>query len=187
MHDDLWDAATRHRFLDQVREGTIDNADFDRWLVQDALFIADLLPFQARLLARAHRSAQSTLAAGCSALVDELDWFDEQAAHRGIDLNQPPLPATLAYRGLLQRLDTSAFDSALTALWVIEEVYLRAWTTAKSESSPFGEFITHWTDPGFAAYVRNLHDLATPDDHAEVIAEVLTLEIAFWDMALTTN
>lgn len=66
-------------------------------------------------------------------------------------------------------------------------MYLRAWTTATSESSPFGEFITHWTDPGFAAYVQNLRDLATPDDHAEVIAEVLTLEIAFWDMALSPN
>lgn len=98
MHDDLWDAATRHRFLDQVRDGTIGDSEFNRWLVQDALFIADLLTFQARLLARAHRTAQSTLAAGCSALVDELDWFDEQAARRGIDLDRPALPATLAYR-----------------------------------------------------------------------------------------
>ncbi|PRC46097.1 TenA family transcriptional regulator, partial [Mycobacterium sp. ITM-2017-0098] len=53
MMDELWDAATRHRFLDAVRDGTIADQDFNRWLVQDALFVRDLLTFQARLLARA--------------------------------------------------------------------------------------------------------------------------------------
>jgi len=41
-----WTAATRHRFLDLVRDGAIDLAAFDRWLVQDALFVSDLLWFQ---------------------------------------------------------------------------------------------------------------------------------------------
>ncbi|PRC52014.1 TenA family transcriptional regulator, partial [Mycobacterium sp. ITM-2017-0098] len=85
-----------HRFLDAVRDGTIADQDFNRWLVQDALFVRDLLTFQARLLARAVRPAQTALAAGCAALVSELDWFDEQAAARAIDMNQPALPATLA-------------------------------------------------------------------------------------------
>jgi formylaminopyrimidine deformylase / aminopyrimidine aminohydrolase len=35
------------------------------------------------------------LAGGCVALVAELDWFEVQAARRGIDLGQPALPATL--------------------------------------------------------------------------------------------
>lgn len=60
--DALWAAATRHPFLDAVREGTISDLAFDRWLGQDALFVADLLTFQARLLARAPRSAQAVLA-----------------------------------------------------------------------------------------------------------------------------
>jgi formylaminopyrimidine deformylase / aminopyrimidine aminohydrolase len=80
VHEPLWTAATHHPFLDAVREGTITEAAFDRWLAQDAMFVADLLTFQARLLARAPRPAQSTLAGGCVALVDELDWFDAQAA-----------------------------------------------------------------------------------------------------------
>ncbi|XTP36130.1 TenA family transcriptional regulator [Mycobacterium sp. TJFP1] len=185
MLDELWAAATRHRFLAHVRDGTITDADFDRWLVQDAVFVADLLKFQARLLARAPRPAQSTLAAGCAALVSELDWFDEQAAIRGINVDQPPLPATLAYRNLLQRLDTAPYEAAVTALWVIEKVYLLAWTTAASQSSPYLEFVEHWTDPGFADYVGALEELATPDGHDDVIAEVLSHEVAFWDMALT--
>ncbi|MGP4058406.1 TenA family transcriptional regulator [Mycobacterium sp. 4D054] len=184
MLDELWATATRHRFLADVREGTITDADFDRWLVQDAVFVADLLTFQARLLARAPRPAQTTLAGGCAALVSELDWFDWQAAQRGIDTDQPALPATLKYRELLQRLDTAPYEAAITALWVIEKVYLLAWATAASDSSPYREFVEHWTAPGFADYVRALEGLATPAGHDDVIAEVLSHEVAFWDMAL---
>src|SRR6185312_3153535 len=108
-----------------------------------------LLTFQARLLARAPRPAQGALAAGCAALVDELDWFEVQAAERGVELGQPALAATLAYRELLQRLDTMPVDVALTALWVIERVYLLAWSSAVSDTSPLREFVDHWTAPGF--------------------------------------
>jgi len=182
--DSLWSAATRHPFLDAVREGTISDEAFDRWLVQDAVFVTDLLTFQARLLARAPRNAQHTLAGGCAALVAELDWFEEQAARRGIDPKQPPLPTTLAYRELLNRLDAEPYDAAVTALWVIERVYLLAWTTARSDTSPFGEFVEHWTTPEFGAYVDALEALASPEDHDALINDVLALEVAFWDMAL---
>ena len=184
MHEPLWTAATHHPFLDAVREGTITEAAFDRWLAQDAMFVADLLTFQARLLARAPRPAQSTLAGGCVALVDELDWFDAQAAQRGIDLTAPALSATLAYRDLLGRLDTAPVDVALTALWVIERVYLLAWTVASAQASPFSEFTDHWTTPEFAGYVEALGALATPDDHDGIVAEILAHEVAFWDMAM---
>jgi formylaminopyrimidine deformylase / aminopyrimidine aminohydrolase len=180
-----WASATRHPFLDAVREGTISEAAFDRWLAQDALFVADLLTFQARLLARAPRQAQATLAAGCVALVDELDWFAVQAARRRIDKSQPALPETLAYRELLQELDSAPYEAAVTALWVLERVYLLAWTSAASSTSPYGEFVDHWTAPGFAAYVDALAGLATADGHDDLVRKVLSHEVAFWDMALT--
>ena len=184
MLDALWTAATRHPFLDGVRDGTIADEAFDRWLCQDALFVADLLTFQARLLARAPRPAQGVLAGGCVALVDELDWFGDQSARRDIDLGQPALPATIAYRELLLRLDTMPVDLALTGLWVIERVYLDAWSSAVSSTSPLREFVEHWTAPGFAAYVDALGELADPEGHHELVAEILTREVAFWDMAL---
>ncbi|HEX3288120.1 MAG TPA: TenA family transcriptional regulator [Mycobacterium sp.] len=184
MHDSLWTAATRHPFLDAVRDGTITDSPFDRWLVQDALFVADLLTFQARLLARAPRAAQAVIAGGCVALVAELDWFENQAARRRLDLKSPALSATLAYRELLQRLEAAPYEAAVTALWVIERVYLLAWTSAASASSPFGEFVEHWSTPGFADYVDALGELAAPDEHDELVGDVLSHEIAFWDMAL---
>ncbi|MCV7225294.1 TenA family transcriptional regulator [Mycolicibacterium komossense] len=185
MLDARWNSAIRHPFLDAVRDGTITEVAFDRWLAQDAVFVADLVTFQARLLARAPRPAQGVLAGGCVALIAELDWFDVQAARRGVELDQPPLPATLAYRTLLQRLDDAPYDAAVTALWALERVYLLGWASAASPTSPFAEFVEHWTDPGFAAYVEGLHELATPDVYSELIGDVLTHEIAFWDMALT--
>ncbi|MGH3639949.1 MAG: hypothetical protein ACRDUX_13085, partial [Mycobacterium sp.] len=181
----LWAAATQHPFLDAVRDGTITDTAFDRWLIQDALFVADLLTFQARLLARAPRPARVPLAAGCVALVDELDWFDVQAARRGIDMGQPPLPATLAYRELLLKLDTAPYEAAVTGLWVVERVYLLAWTSAASSTSPFGEFVDHWTTPGFAEYVDALGELATTDGYDDLVADVLSHEVAFWGLALT--
>ena len=92
--------------------------------MQDALFVGDLVTFQARLLARAPRTAQTVLAGGCVALVAELDWFEDQAAQRGMNLEQTALPATLAYRELLGRLDATPYEAAVTALWVLERVYL---------------------------------------------------------------
>ncbi|MDO3634540.1 thiaminase II/PqqC family protein [Mycolicibacterium arseniciresistens] len=184
MADVLWAAATRHPFLHAVRDGTITDSAFDSWLAQDALFVADLLSFQARLLARAPRPAQGVLAAGCAALVAELDWFEDKASQRGIDLDQPALPATVAYGELLTRLEDSPTDAALTALWVIERVYLMAWTSASSPASPFKEFVDHWTDSDFVAYVEALGDVADPVEYASLVDEVLAHEIEFWDMAL---
>jgi formylaminopyrimidine deformylase / aminopyrimidine aminohydrolase len=183
VHDSLWDAATRHPFLDAVRDGTITDSAFDRWLVQDALFVDDLLTFQARLLARAPRPAQAVIAGGCVALVAELDWFENQATRRGLDMTSGALPATLAYRELLQKLDAAPYEAAVTALWVIERVYLLAWTSAASDSSPFGEFVEHWSTPAFAEYVNALGELAAPDEHDELVGDVLSHEVAFWDMA----
>jgi thiaminase/transcriptional activator TenA len=143
-----------------------------------------LLTFQARLLARAPRAAQSVLAGGCSALVAELDWFEVQATQRGIDLKQDPLHQTVAYRALLQRLDAEGFDAAVTALWVLERVYLLAWSAAASPSSPFTEFVEHWTAPAFAEYVDKLGELADVSGRDQLVGAVLSHEIAFWDMAL---
>jgi formylaminopyrimidine deformylase / aminopyrimidine aminohydrolase len=184
VSDDLWTAATRHPFLDAVRDGTITDAAFDRWLRQDALFVADLLIFQSRLLARAPRHAQHVLVGGCAALVAELDWFEEQAERRGIDLAAEPLPATLAYRELLQRLDGESYDAAVTALWVIERVYLLGWTSAAPAAPPLDEFVEHWTTPDFAGYVDELGELASSTSHPDPVEQVLRLEVAFWDMAL---
>jgi thiaminase/transcriptional activator TenA len=195
---DRWDRATEHPFLTAVAAGDADA--FARWLPQDAIFVADLVSFQARLLARAPRSGQRALAAGLVGLVAELDWFDEVAEPLGIDTGpaalQAPLPATLAYRSLLGELDAADYPAALLGLWVLERVYLEAWRFAGRGpvAAPHRVAVEHWTDPGFATYVDALEEAAdvalaedegTSDELPSVVRQVLDAEIAFWDMALS--
>lgn len=166
---------------------------FDTWLAQDYLFVADLLRFQSRLLGRAPRPAQGVLAAGATALVAELDWFEAQAATRDLDLRTSPLPATVAYGRLLDRLDGSDFAVALAMLWALERTYLDAWSYAAPGAPIFRPFVTHWTTPEFGAYVTALQ--AAADDALRgrrdvdaalvdaIFAEVIEAEVTFWDMA----
>jgi len=180
-----WAAATRSPFLDAVRDGSLPVPAFDTWLVQDARFVEDLLRFQSRLLARAPRGAQRVLAGGALALVEELEWFERLAQARGLDLSAAPLPVTTAYAALLDRLDAAPYADAVGCLWVVERVYLDAWSGAAPGADAYAELVEHWTTPGFASYVDGLaqaaEDAGAPDDR--LVAEVLDQEAAFWDTA----
>ena len=188
-----WAAATRHPFLDGVRDGALPARAFAAWLVQDYLYVSDLLDFQTRLLARAPRPAQAVLAAGLVALEAELTWFEAQAEQRGLTLDTPRLPATAAYRDALLALDRAAAPVALAALWAIERAYLDAWRGAAPGAVAYREFVEHWTTPTFAAYVAGLEQaadaaLAGGGDLAAATEAVLTiarLERDFWEMAWT--
>jgi thiaminase len=189
-----WRAATDHAFLTGVRDGTVSREAFDAWLVQDAHFVADLLWFQARLLARAPASARAVLAGGAVALVEELAWFDEQAAARGLVVGAPRAPATEEYAALLRRLDAADPGVALAALWAIERVYLDAWSGAAPGAAEYSAFVAHWTTPGFATYVAELERAADAvpgigpaGEAADVVAGVLAAERAFWDMAVSAR
>ena len=123
------------------------------------------------------------LAGGLVALVQELDWFEQQARTGGRELDVAPLPATVAYARLLERLDAAPYPVAVTALWALERVYLLAWEHA-APGGDHAAYVEHWTTPAFADYVAALGGLA--DDvgaPADAVPEVLALEAAFWDAA----
>lgn len=189
-HATAWSHATQHPFLEAVRDGTVTESAFEAWLVQDYRFVSDLLAFQGRLLARAPRRTQAVLAGGAMALVDELVWFEEQAATRQLDLMQPPRPETAAYSVLLRKLDDADVAVALTALWAIERVYLDAWSFASPGAPAYRVFVAHWTTHEFAIYVGDLEQAADavatrpaePDVEIAFMA-VLDAESRFWAMA----
>jgi thiaminase/transcriptional activator TenA len=132
------------------------------------------------------------LAQGALGLAEELVWFDEQATVRGLALDAAPLPATTGYAELLDRLDASDPASALTALSVLERVYLDAWSSAAPGAEAYRGCVAHWTTPAFASYVGDLERAAdallgpgaVPPGLDALVADVLTAETAFWDMAL---
>ncbi len=70
-HPQAWRAATRHPFLDAVRDGALPARAFAAWVTQDYLFVGDVLAVQARLLARAPRPDHGVLAGGLVAVEAE--------------------------------------------------------------------------------------------------------------------
>jgi thiaminase/transcriptional activator TenA len=182
-HRREWLAATHHPFLESVRDGSLPPAAFQTWLVQDYLFVSDLLRFQARLLSVADRSAQRPVAAGLVALESELSWFENQADESHLELRVERHPVTEAYR---QRLLSYADDWAagITALWTGERGYLESWRGVAPAAPAFRGFVEHWTHPDFDGYVTDLESLVDacgPDEGA--FLAICGLERDFWEMA----
>ncbi len=188
-----WREATRHPFLDAVREGTLLAGAFETWLVQDYLFVDDLRIFQSRLLACSPRVAQPAIADGLVALVDQLGWFEQQAERMGLALDAPRHPTTEAYRDFMVDLEEKRYPAGIVALWAIERAYLEAWRSAAPGHPDYREFVEHWTVPEFAAYVSALEetaDAALKEASAEeqeeaerAFLDVARLERDFWEMA----
>ncbi len=188
---ELWHAATHHPFLDAVRDGTLDPAAFSRLLVQDYHFALALTGAEGRYLANAPRSDLEMLAQGIQAMVAELAWFERKAAERGIDLAAPLHPTARAYVDYLQATTFEPYAVQLTALWALERAYLEGWRTALPGAAAYREYVEHWTNPAFAAWVealeaaanRVLADAGEPERDA--FRWIARYERDFWQMAYT--
>jgi hypothetical protein len=76
-HTSAWQAAIVHPFLAGVRDGSLPEQSFDRWLAQDYLFAQALVRAQARIAATAPLADVAHLAGGVVATVGELSVFDD--------------------------------------------------------------------------------------------------------------
>ncbi len=192
-HPEAWREATRHPFLDGVREGTLPAGAFETWLVQDYLFVDDLRAFQARLLARSPRAAQPAISRGLVALVDELGWFEEHAARAGLALNAQRHPTAAAYKDFMADLEKRGYPAGIVALWAAERAYLEAWQGAAPGHQDYRPFVEHWTVPEFAKYVNALEEAADAaleesstqerEEAERAYLGVARLERDFWAMA----
>jgi formylaminopyrimidine deformylase / aminopyrimidine aminohydrolase len=79
-HTSAWQAATVHAFLVGVRDGSLPEDCFDRWLAY--LYAQALVRAQSRIAAAAPFADVGLLAGGVVATVGELGWFEEMAARR---------------------------------------------------------------------------------------------------------
>lgn len=163
-----WSRATAHRFVDELAEGTIDDAVFRRYLVQDYAFISSLV----RLVGYAVASAPSTEAARrltgfLGVLTDEEDDYFERAFDAldvpAADRTHPDvLPPTEALEDLLVRGGLEGgYAERLAVLLAVEWVYLE-WATAIAEANPGVFYLREWidlhADDDFAAFVGWLRD-----------------------------
>ena len=125
---ELWDLGTRAAFLDAVGDGTLPEEAFNRWLVQDYQFVKGFTAFAALTAAKTPRPGQSVLIAGLSAIDQELDWFEEHAGSRGLDLDVDPHPVCRRYVDFLTRAGYSEpFEVLLAIFFGVEVAYTVAW------------------------------------------------------------
>ncbi|HZR39492.1 MAG TPA: hypothetical protein VFB12_05205 [Ktedonobacteraceae bacterium] len=190
-HAATWQAATRHPFLDAVRDGTLAPQSFATWLVQDYLFVKDEFAVQAHLLPSTPRCAQNLLIRNAAALEAELTWFEAHAKELNLSLSTLPHPVTAAYGTFMRTFEQLPFAAAMTATWAIELAYLQAWQSALPGQPMYREYIERWTNPGFASFVKELEqasayalEVGGVDNEAEeAFLKVAELERKFWEMA----
>ena len=194
-HAAAWQAATVHPFLAGVRDGSVPEDSFDRWLAQDYRFAQALVRAQSRIAAAAPFADVGLLAGGVVATVGELGWFREMAARRGLALDAPMHPTTRAYCDFLLAVTYAAYPAQITAIWALERTYLESWQGARPGAQPYREFVERWTTDAFRSYVGDLQtavdrqleaSIGEPAREAEdAFVWVTHYERGFWDMAMS--
>jgi len=181
----LWREGTEAKFLDSIRDGSLPPEAFQRWLVQDYLFAKGLTTFQAIAAARAPRSAQKVLIAGLGAMDAELEWFEQLAEERSLDLSAPHHRTCQRYVDyLIASAYTKPPEVLLAILFGVEVAYLCGWS-ALDASGPYAEFIIRWSNEHFLAYVHQLHEACVTHPHdlqQSEFNDVLRHERDFWKM-----
>jgi thiaminase/transcriptional activator TenA len=192
-HPNQWQDATVHPFLTGCKEGTIQPAQFNTWLVQDFLFVKDFTRMLGRVLAAAPDAHLDSLLGGLMALKDELLWFQAKASERNLDLDTPRQPTCQYYCEFMASLAVTPYPVQAVALWAIEYAYNQGWQLPGPMPAPYTEFADRWGNPGFTDYVNILASQAdaalaqsSPDTQAQaetVFLRIAELEAAFWQMA----
>ncbi len=198
-----WTEATRHRFVEELGNDTIDERVFRRYLVQDYAF----LELGARTTALAASQAPSMdemgrLSKQLSVLTGgENDYFQRAFEELGVpetDWRNPDLHSTTSafLDFMLRAAHEGDYEETLTTTLAAEWVYLD-WATHVENREPERWYLDEWVEihaiPEFEEYVEWLRDQL--DTHgpelssrrqarlAELFSRTVDLEVAFFEMA----
>lgn len=192
-----WTQATVHPFLQQCQQGSIAPAQFNTWLVQDYLFVTDFTRMAAQLLSAAPVAHFDTLLSGLGAIKDELIWFQNKAAERGLSLTVQPQATCQTYCEFMRSLAAAPYAVQATAFWAIELAYNQGWQRHSPMPEPYTEFADRWGNAGFTDYVKVLEqqadgalaiaDQSTQEKAEQAFLKVAQLEKDFWQMAFVAK
>jgi thiaminase/transcriptional activator TenA len=201
-----WQAYTEHPFTNGLADGSLPEAAFRRYLVQDYLFLIEFARAYALAVYKSPKLADMReAAAGLAAILDvEMNLHVKLCGGWGLspgDLEQaPPAVETLAYTRYVldtgMRGDLLALKVALAPCVIgYEEIATRlaAHPGALAATNPYCDWIAEYAGAAYQevaakarAHLDSLADLyVTPAREADLIAifkEAARLEADFWEM-----
>ncbi|WP_435365892.1 TenA family protein [Haloarchaeobius sp. DYHT-AS-18] len=198
-----WQAATDHRFTRELGADEIDDATFERYLLQDYAFVETLVGTFGHAVGQAPTmAAKSRLTDFLGILTDEEnDYFERSFEALGVTdaeyENPDLLPPTRAFVDLLGRAAAQGdYAETLAVLVPAEWVYLE-WAAAVAGQEQSRFYLSEWVDlhatPGFEAFVGWLRSEldrvgaeAAPrrqERLARLFRRTVELEVAFFDAA----
>lgn len=184
-----WTSLAEHPFVLATADGILSEGAFDRWLLEDHVFVLQFRDTLAEVVELApDPAARAVLHGGLTALGPELELFAAELTGRGLDpAAHRPSDACRDYVRWLRACPGQGWDVALAAMHGMERAYLDAWTAVRQRSAGhrYAAFVHNWSSPEFAAWVDALAGLLGEPDPtlAQVGAyrRVAELEHAFWD------
>lgn len=200
-----WDAATGHRFIDELFAGSVDDKVLAHYLVQDYQFIDRFVALLGAAIASADRFESRVRLARFAAMItsDEATYFIRSFDHLGVPekhRTQPQLTApTRAFQELMKEAaETQNYALCLSVLVVAEWLYL-SWAERALTALPpkfiHAEWITLHNNEGFTDFVHWLcaeldrtgpmQDAATQQRSADLFRRAVSLERDFFDHVYT--
>lgn len=194
-----WTAAVEHRFVAELADGSLADADFRRYIVQDYAFIETLVTVLGFAVARAEGMAAKKRFAGFLSLLtsDENDYFMRAFAAVGAGPTNDLAPVTAELRNvMLEAAEAGTYADVLAVIVPAEWIYL-SWASVHAEAAPpqahYREWIGLHCVPEFAAFVGWLRGeldrvgpALSPLRRVEIEARfrrLVELEVAFFDQA----
>ena len=196
----LWDEMLTHPLLARMRNGTIDDEAFVRWMRQDYLFVSSAIPFLAALIPRGPASHWQPLARAVGALEREIRLFEVQAKALGVGLRDAAPSSTVhAYNEfLMATAQQASYEEAFTVLYAAHRATHESFRFVKSglaPDSPVGPFVKNWAGREFGFYLGylgteldRLAEEAAPGIRAkmaDMFERVVRYEIAFFSAVLS--
>jgi thiaminase/transcriptional activator TenA len=188
----LWPELLSHPFVRAVSDGTLDDAAFRRWMINDYHFNVEYQRFVAALAGIAPTAeATEAIALAIPSNHFGLDQIRRLAARSFIDVTAEPSLTTVGFASYLQVQVARGYPLALAALYASEKVYFDTWSSIRKEadrSTPYWHLIEHWSAEPYGnwiASVGRLFDASAADglspETYRVFERLVRFEIAFFD------
>lgn len=198
-----WTAATEHRFTGELRAGTLEDAVFRQYLVQDYAFIGSLVGAFGHALGDApSMAAKSRLADFLGTLTDEENDYFQRSFDAldvsAVEQSDPELiPATRAFQDLFRGAARTGGYAETLAVLVPAEWSYRSWAGETTAEPPTQFYLAEWIElhdnPAFDEFVSWLRAeldregaAASPRRRqrlARLFHRTVELEVSFFDSA----